>query len=253
MSTAAVVESLDDENFATNAPLLSVVIPCFNEEARILPVLDSFLKNLDRLALTTGWEIVVANDGSTDRTAEVIAELYRNESRIRCVTSTANRGKGWAVKMGLNAARAKVALVSDSDLSTDLSVLPAMLAQLREADLVVGTRFYKGAQFDPPRPLTRRFASRLFRVAVQQFGLAQVSDPQCGFKLLSVPAVLPLFNEMRIDRYAYEVELLFLANKAGLRILEMPILWTDQPGSHVHPFRDGVVMFRDLVRIRWSK
>ncbi len=235
-----------------NFPILSVIIPCYNEVERIGAVLAHLLENLSDLIGSPNWEIVVSDDGSTDGTRQLVGEVQRSEPRVRTIAAATNSGKGAAVKVGLDRARAQTALIMDSDLSADLSVLPKMLNRMHDADLVVGDRFYRGAVFRPPRPLVRRVASCLFRFAVRGLGLVEVSDPQCGFKVLSISKVLPLFGQLKIDRYAYEVEMLSLAKRAGLRVVEVPVVWTESAGSKVHPIRDGAAMFLDLIRIWWA-
>ncbi len=236
-------------------PRISVVVPAYNEAARLGPP----------LALAAAWlarqgspsEILVVDDGSRDRTAAVAEELARTSPvPIRVLRNGQNRGKGYSVKHGVLEARGEFVLVSDADFSTPIEDLPRLLAPLeaRVCDLAIGSRGLPDSRIEVRQAWWREAMGRTFNRILRVLTGLRFRDTQCGFKVLRREAVLPLFRAARIERFAWDVEILCLARRAGLRVCEMPVRWRNSADSRVHPVRDSVRMLRDTLRVvRWLR
>lgn len=237
---------------AAGAPAvaLSVIIPAYNEAGRLTPHLGSVLAYLREHY--PAFELIVVDDGSRDETAAVVRAALAGEPRARLLAYQPNRGKGYAIRTGVLASRGAAVVFLDADLSTPIEEIPAALANLAQAEVVIGSRDLPASDIRAPQPLYRRLASEIFKwVRCLMVGLWRISDTQCGFKAYRGPVARQLFALARVDRFMFDVEILYLAERAGLRIREMPVRWTDSPGSTVR-FWDGLVrMIHDLWRIRW--
>jgi dolichyl-phosphate beta-glucosyltransferase len=228
---------------------LSLIIPAYNEAERLGPNLGSVLAFLG--ARYPDYELIVVDDGSADRTAEVVAAAIASEPRARLITYRPNRGKGHAVRTGVLASRGDQVLFMDADLSTPLDEIPRVLERLAAADVVIGSRGLPEAEIRVRPPLYRRLASWVFdQIKYALVGLRRFRDTQCGFKAFHGEVARQLFALGRVDRFMFDVEILFLAERAGLRILELPVTWADRPGSKVRFWEGLVNLFRDLGRIR---
>jgi dolichyl-phosphate beta-glucosyltransferase len=232
-----------------DAPTLSVIIPAYNEEARLPPHLGAVLAYLR--ANYPSFELLVVDDGSRDSTAAAVTAALAGEPRARVVAYTPNRGKGYAIRMGVAASRGAQVVFLDADLSTPITEIPNALERLKAADIVIGSRDLPASDIRVQQPLYRRVASDLFKwVRYLMVGLWKLSDTQCGFKAYRGPVARQLFALAQIDRFMFDVEILYLAERAGLRIVEMPVRWEDSPGSKVRFWEGLVNMVRDLWRIR---
>jgi len=229
-------------------PALSVVVPALNEEDRLPRTLERIASHLGRRG--GGYEVVVIDDGSRDRTAERAqaagATVLRNE---------ANRGKGYAVRRGMLAARGTRRLMTDADLSTPIEELDRLAARMDEGhDVVIGSRALPGARIEVRQPWYRENMGRLFNLFVRALAVPGVMDTQCGFKLFSAAAARDVFSSARLDGFSFDVEALFLARRKGYRIAEVPVVWRNDAASRVSLVR-GFLAFPDLLRIRandWS-
>ncbi|MBI4888582.1 MAG: glycosyltransferase family 2 protein [Acidobacteria bacterium] len=226
-------------------PYLSLVIPAFNESGRLLTTLQRCIARLDECV--PSWEILVVDDGSRDSTRDIAMEVAGRDGRVRLIPA-AHGGKGAAVRRGMLAARGRWRFFADADLSMDLSQLPDFLAA--GADIAIASREAKGAQ-RIGEPLSRHLLGRLFNLTVRLVALPGIRDTQCGYKLFSDRAVQQLFAAARIDGFAFDVEILFLARRAGFQIREVPVTWHHRPGSRVR-LRAGLAAFLQVVQIRWN-
>jgi dolichyl-phosphate beta-glucosyltransferase len=227
----------------------SVVIPCFNEEQRILPTLErivDFLSRRDR-----PWEVVVVDDGSADRTGACVRERFAGQPAVRVLSFESNHGKGFAVCEGILASRGELALFSDADLSTPIEELAKLERHAASGfDLVVGSRVLSGSRIVTPQPVRRRLSGWLFRSLVRALALTAVRDTQCGFKLLRRATVEPIVRRIETQGFAFDVELLARAERAGLRVAELPVAWSDSTGSRLRLVPDALRMAMDLLRVR---
>jgi dolichyl-phosphate beta-glucosyltransferase len=226
---------------------LGVVVPAYNEARRITASLGALAAFLDGQPWT--WEIRVVDDGSTDGTAAVVADLARREPRV-VLQAEPHRGKGGAVRAGLLASTAAHRFICDADLSMPVHELPLFMPPaLGEADVAIGTREGAGAR-RVGEPLSRHLAGRAFNTLVRWLLVPGIHDTQCGFKMFTAEAVEAVFPHVTVDGWAFDLEALVIARRRGLRIREVPIEWHYREASHLRMLRDGAGMFRELLRIR---
>jgi glycosyltransferase involved in cell wall biosynthesis len=232
-------------------PPFSVVIPCFNEQARIGNTLRVALDYLAASAPTS--ELIVVNDGSTDATGAIARKMLA-EAKVatRLVENFPNRGKGAAVRTGLLAAREPIGLFSDADLSTPIEETPKLIEPIAngEVDIAFGSRALDRNLIGIHQPWRREQGGRVFNLLVRVATGLPFWDTQCGFKAFRLDVCRPILEAARLDGFAFDVELLFLAHRAGLRIREIPVRWNHAEGSKVNFFRDSLRMLREVVALR---
>lgn len=225
-------------------PDVSIVIPAYNEEQRLPGSLKTLLDYLQQHGPPA--EILVVDDGSRDRTSEIVP------SPARVLRNDANHGKGYAVRQGMLAAKGEFRVFMDADLSVPPSELPKVLAHLKDGyDVVIGSRRAPGAKVDATARPYRRVMGRIFNRFVKAFALGGLHDTQCGFKGFRKGAAEELFARQKLDGFAFDVEILYLAHKLGFRTLEIPVEWVDSETTKIRPVLDAALMFKDLLRIRW--
>jgi dolichyl-phosphate beta-glucosyltransferase len=232
-------------------PPFSVVIPCFNEASRIGETLRLTLDYLTANAPES--ELIVVNDGSTDATAAIAREgLKSAKIETRLLENFPNRGKGAAVRSGLLAARKPIGLFFDADLSTPLEETPKVIEPIANGDVDVafGSRALDRRLIGIHQPWRREQAGRAFNLLVRLATGLLFWDTQCGFKAFRIEVCRPIFEAARIDGFAFDVELLYLARRAGLRIAEIPVRWNHSEGSKVRFFHDSLGMLREVIVLR---
>lgn len=228
---------------------LSVVVPAYNEERRLPPTLVDIIDFLDNRSET--YEIIVVDDGSSDGTVEMVRKFERLRPQVRLLRSTANLGKGHAVRMGVMNARGKRIVFADADGSTPI----AELARLEEAlvsgaEVAIGSRALASRETRVVTRWYRKYLGRMFNLCVNLLIVPDIADTQCGFKLFDGRAARFLFERQRADGFSFDVEILYIAKKADLRIREVPINWSNVPGSKVNLGLDALKMFRDIFVFR---
>jgi dolichyl-phosphate beta-glucosyltransferase len=232
-------------------PSFSVVIPCFNEAARIG---ETLRLTLDYLAATAPEsELIVVNDGSTDATAAIARERLKDAKvETRLLENFPNRGKGAAVRSGLLAARKPIGLFFDADLSTPLGETPKLIEPIAngEIDIALGSRALDRGLIGIHQPWRREQAGRAFNLLVRIATGLPFWDTQCGFKAFRLDVCRPILEAARLDGFAFDVELLYLAQHAGLRIREIPVRWNHAEGSKVQFFKDSLRMLREVIALR---
>ena len=235
-------------------PRLSIVIPAYNEAARIRRSLEGvalYLARTDEAA-----EVLVVDDGSDDATVETLRRFAAEQSQgdrvsVRVLQNGRNRGKGYSVKHGLLAARGDLVLISDADFSTPIDELP-LLRQAVEKEgygIAIGSRGLDESRVEIRQAALREMMGRGFNRLVRLLTGLPFRDTQCGFKLARREEVLPLFRAARVERFAYDVEILYLARKAGVRVREVPVLWRNAEGTKVSALTDPFEMLKDVVRV----
>ena len=230
-------------------PILSVVVPAFNEAGRIFRTINDIREELDRFGCDA--ELIVVDDGSVDETAAIVTEAARSDGRVRLVRA-AHAGKGATVRRGMLEARGGWRFLADADLSMPISELKRFLdAAAQGGDVIIGSREAKGAR-RIGEPWSRHVIGRVFNWAVKLFVLRGIDDTQCGFKLFSARAAQLLFPLQQLEGFGFDVEILFLARRAGLVIREIPITWVYGSESKVNVV-SGARAFLDLLAVRWHQ
>jgi glycosyltransferase involved in cell wall biosynthesis len=235
---------------STSCVDLSIVVPAFNEEHRLPPTLARLFGYL--AAQERSWEIVVVDDGSTDATCAVVLAQMATIPHLRLVRQTPNRGKGAAVRRGMLEARGQLRVMSDADGSMSPDQLPRLLAPILAgtAEVSIGSRYAEGARSNIEQPRYRVMWSRLANLMVQRSLVPGVRDTQCGFKAFTAEVACDLFGRGQIDGWAFDLEILALARRAGYAIAEVGVEWTDDRRSRVNPLVDLWKVVREAMTIR---
>jgi glycosyltransferase involved in cell wall biosynthesis len=231
-------------------PELSIVIPSFNEELR-LPVTLAEISAYIR-ASKRETEVIVVDDGSTDRTADV-ANSFRGEiQRLRVVANDTNRGKGYSVRHGMTEARGRIVLFTDADLSAPIDEADKLLAALADHDVAIGSRALDRSLISVRQSVFREYAGIVFNFIVRFILRLPFVDTQCGFKAFRRERCRVIFQQQRIERFGFDPELLYLARHHGLSAAEIPVRWANSPATKVSMLRDSLQMFADIFIIRWN-
>lgn len=232
-------------------PTYSIVLPAYNESERIAATIEEIF------AFTTkrGWptEVIVVNDGSSDDTADVVLRCAATCPGVRLLQNPGNRGKGYSVRHGMLQAQGEVLLFSDADLSSPIEEAEKLFAAIAGgADIAIGSRWLKTELQLRRQPFYRQLLGRLFNLALRMILGLQFQDTQCGFKAFSRRAALALFPLQKIERWGFDPELLYLAQRLQLRVEEVPVAWAHRDGTRINPLRDGMRMFGEMLQIRWN-
>jgi len=234
---------------AGERPLLSIVIPAYNEEERLpgyLPGVVLFARSLEG-----GAEVLVVDDGSKDGTPEYVQQMASEHPEVQFVSMGKNQGKGATVRRGVLEAAGEFILFADADGATPISETPKLLAAgASGAEVVIASRKAGSGDTRTDRSLARDFMGMVFYRLTNLLAVPGVQDTQCGFKLFHRTAARRLFPRLKETGWAFDVEVLFLAQKFGMAIVEVPVNWTAVEGSKVNPIRDAVKMFLAILRIR---
>jgi dolichyl-phosphate beta-glucosyltransferase len=229
--------------------MLSIVIPCYNEQDRLPASVDSIKSYMT--ARGVDYELILSDDGSVDRTGEVIAAAMKDAPQVRAVRLPHNRGKGRALAEGVAVTKGDRVLLTDADLSTPIDELPKLEAQLDAgAGVAIASRSIKGSQIVISQPIYRVLMGKTFNLIVQTLLLPGLWDTQCGFKLFRGDLARTVFAELRTDGFGYDPEALYLAKRQGEKIAEVGVVWRHSAPTKVVPIRHSLDMFRDVVRTR---
>ena len=228
---------------------LSIIIPAYNEERRLPPTLIDVIDFFDRKSIS--YEVLVIDDGSKDGTAEVVRKFERVRNQVRLIQLPRNYGKGHAVRLGVLNSRGAMILFADADGATPIQEFERLEAALSAgADIAIGSRALASKETKVATSIHRRLFGRVFNKCVNMILLPSIADTQCGFKIFTRKAALFLFRRQRADRFSFDVELLYMAHKSDLAVTEVPINWTNVPGSKVNLVLDSLSMFRDVFRFK---
>lgn len=231
--------------------MYSIIIPAYNESARITLSLEKILAHIAR----EGWraEVLVVNDGSRDDTAKIVAGFAAGNPQVRLLQNPGNRGKGYSVRNGMLNAVGDVLLFSDADLSSPIYEASKLIAAIDGgADVAIGSRWLQRELQTERQPLYRQLFGRVFNLLNRIILGLRYKDTQCGFKAFSREAAETVFTRQHIERWGFDPELLFLANKFKLIVREVPVEWAHDDRSKINPLVDGFKMFVEMLKIRWN-
>jgi dolichyl-phosphate beta-glucosyltransferase len=229
---------------------LSVIVPSFNEELRLPSSLDRIAAYVANSGRRT--EVLVVDDGSTDKTAEVAASYASRIPNLRVLKNGENRGKGYSVRHGMLEAKGEVVLFSDADLSAPIEEADKLLAAMGQYDVAIGSRAMDRSLIRVHESAFREFAGIVFNKIVRIVLRLPFVDTQCGFKAFMRERCRIIFEQQRIERFGFDPELLYLARHHGLKSLEIPVEWSHSPATKINMMRDSIQMFVDVFTIRWN-
>lgn len=231
-------------------PKFSIVIPAYNEANRIVRSIGKireYFKNKK-----TSYEIVVVNDGSKDATLKILKDLKRKYKELKVLGDSTNRGKGYAVKTGILNSQGSYVLFTDADLSTPIEELDNLFRYIKRYEVVIGSRNIDRSKVKLKQPFYRRFLGSVLRAyySLIIFPRNPPKDSQCGFKLFTKKAASILFKKQTIYREMFDIEILYIARKCGLKIKEIPVIWVNDPDSKINLFKCITYGSIDLFKIR---
>jgi dolichyl-phosphate beta-glucosyltransferase len=235
---------------ADRSHALSIIIPAYNEQWRLPTTLIDIIDYIDHKQIDA--EVIIVDDGSTDATCDTVRKFERIRPCVRLLRVAKNRGKGHAVRSGVLNAYGQNILFTDADGSTPIEELDRLMEKLNSGyDVVIGSRAMASTETTVSTLPHRKYLGRLFNSLVNFIVLPNIADTQCGFKLFTAKAGKFLFERQKSDGFSFDVEILYIAQRAGLKIAEVPINWTNAPGSKVNLVKDSIKMFFDIVCFRF--
>jgi dolichyl-phosphate beta-glucosyltransferase len=232
-------------------PLVSLIIPAYNEAGRLPDTIQRIQEH--RRSWKFPIEVIIVVEPSEDRTLALAENAVKSWFDLRVLTHHEKRGKGFAVRTGMQRARGDFIFFTDADLSTPLKDLDTALALFthdRSIDLIIGNRMHPESQILQRQNVVREWMGKVFNRIVQTATGLRIRDTQCGFKGFRNRAAKEIFGRQRIDGFSFDVEVLLLARAMGFAIAEMPVHWTNSAASRVSPLRDSTRMFFDAIRVR---
>jgi glycosyltransferase involved in cell wall biosynthesis len=235
--------------FEMTHPMLSIIIPAYNESARIGNALERVLSCIDE----RGWdaEVLVVDDGSTDNTLAVVAGWMAKHDHLHLIRNRGNRGKGYSVRNGLLQAAGEIVLFTDADLSAPIEEAERLLSAIhRGVDVAIGSRWLDKQKQTITQPMYRRFFGRCFNWVTRKVMDLPYQDTQCGFKAFKRNAAQTIFRLQTIERWGFDPEILFIARKLGFKIEEVPVTWGHDERSRISYLKDGMKMLSEMAEIR---
>jgi dolichyl-phosphate beta-glucosyltransferase len=230
----------------------TLVVPAYNESGRIEACVRGVAQWVRSRPGGWDWEVILVDDGSIDDTVARANRVAAEEKLdLNLLSYGGNRGKGYAIRTGVLASTGDPVLVTDTDLSTPLSEWVKLAERLPRFPVAIGSRAMEQALVGKRQPFYRQLMGRTFNRFVRLLTVHGIGDTQCGFKLFRGDLARELFAGARVDRFAYDVEILFIAQRRGIPIAEVPVVWINSPESKVQVVRDSSRMLWDLLRIRW--
>ncbi len=232
------------------APEVSIVVPAYNEERRLPRTLERISAYLASDGLDA--EVIVVDDGSDDRTSQIVDEWRGRLPALRLLSNGRNRGKGYSVRRGILEARGRLVLFTDADLSVPIQEVDNLLTALGTYDVVVASRALDRSLIAVPPPRLRELAGKVYNQLTRWITGLNFTDTQCGFKGFVRERARLVFEQQRIERWGFDPEILFIARRQGLRAVEVPVRSAHDPDTKLRIFRDSLCMLADLLRIRWN-
>ena len=230
-------------------PHLSVVVPAYNEEVRLVPTLERLLEYYE--AAGYPYDVAIVSDGSRDKTADIARKFAEVHPNFSVIDYSPNRGKGYAVRTGVLAAKGDIVLFCDADLATPQEETEKLLPSiLGGSDVAIGSRPLKDSKLEKHQPFLREMLGRAANLVIQILGVKGIKDTQCGFKMFKRGVAQDVFSRCKLDGFSFDFEALMITRDLGYSIDEIPIRWSHQEGSKVVFWRDYPRAFRDLIKLR---
>jgi len=232
-------------------PQYSIVIPAYNEAARITAALESVVACIR----SRGWfaEVVVVNDGSHDQTAQIVREFAARSPEVRLLENPGNRGKGYSVRHGILQSYGEIVMFTDADLSAPIEEAVGLFAAIAAgADIAIGSRWLERTRQTIRQPLYRQFFGRCFNGVTRMIMGLPFADTQCGFKAFTRAAAQTVFQLQTIERWGFDPEILFIALKRGYKVVEVPVSWAHDERTRISYLKDGMRMLQDIAIVRWN-
>jgi dolichyl-phosphate beta-glucosyltransferase len=233
---------------------ISIIIPAYNEEKRLPHTIESVLNYFEKGKWSFA-ELIVVDDGSRDATGSAArSAAARARIPVRVAQNPGNRGKGYSVRRGVLEAKGEWALFTDADLSTPIEELESLwsAAALAQAQVAIGSRAVDRSLIGVHQPVFRENVGRLFNLLMRAITGLPFCDTQCGFKLFEARAAHEIFSRQRLERFGFDVEILYIATHLGYRAIEVPVRWNDAPGTKVS-LLGGLAAFADPLKVRWNE
>ena len=227
------------------AQKISLIIPAYNEEKLITSSIKHILSYMKKKKYD--FELIVVDDGSKDKTVQKVNAI--KDKHLKLITYSPNQGKGYAVKKGMTTAKGDLLLFLDADLATPIEEIGVFLPLMKDYDIAIGSRALKESNVKVHQPFYREFIGKTFNKIVQLLAVWGIKDTQCGFKLFTKKAANIIFKRQRISGWAFDVELLFIARKHGLKIKEHPVTWINVENTRVNPIKSSFQMFCEIIKI----
>lgn len=228
---------------------LSVVIPCYNEEKRFSRGIGHFLGYLNKAPYS--WEIILVNDGSTDNTLEMMEIAKRKYKSFKVVSYMRNKGKGYALKKGIQKAEGKIILFSDIDFSVPIETIKDFFPYFKKGyEIIIGSRRVEGAHFVRRQNPFREFLGRGFTLLVKLLIDPKIKDATCGFKAFKKDVAKKVFNKLTIYNWSFDAEILFISRKFGYKVAQVPVKWKNDPGTKVSLKRDVISSLFGILKIQ---
>lgn len=232
-------------------PTYSIIIPAYNESLRLGATLEAILAYAKQKRWE--WELIVVDDGSRDNTKEIVQAYIQKNSRVRLLENPGNRGKGYSVRNGMLQGKGEILLFSDADLSSPIDEAEKLFMAIHNgADIAIGSRWLNPTLLTRKQPIYRRVLSRIFNISLRLVLRLKFKDTQCGFKAFSRQSAQAIFPPQKVERWGFDPEIIYVAQRLGFRIAEVPVRWAHSAGTRLHPIRDGIHAFWDVLTIRWN-
>lgn len=232
----------------SHSTFISLIVPAYNEEKRILPTLEKAFHYFNTKKFN--YEIIVVDDGSVDTTAKICQNIDAENENFHLIRLPRNRGKGFAVKTGIEYAQGEYILFADADNSTPIEELEKFLPHFSPQNLLIGSRFLHPELIERRQPWYRIAISRLANYLIRLLVVKKVRDTQCGFKVIYYRVAKKLAKIQQIERFGFDIEYLTLAQRMGIIVKEIPVRWINSPASRIRPIHDTARTFFDLLKIR---
>ncbi|HPN67530.1 MAG TPA: glycosyltransferase family 2 protein [bacterium] len=237
-----------ENNHVENKPILSIVVPAYNEGQRIAHTLSQSYRYLTDQQYD--FEIIVVDDGSTDTTVDIVRGFFPNMPRLKLIRHRQNQGKGAAVKTGMLRAGGEWIMFVDADMATPIAMLERLWSARNQFDILIGSRYLQSDSIKTPQPFYRKLIARGGNYLIKTMLDLSLSDTQCGFKLFKKPVAQDLFARQNMTGWSFDIEILVLAKILDYSVGEIAVDWHDQAGSHVDPIKDSLKVLKEVFFIR---